>query len=163
MRRVEKRLIQYINGTGRKIRDVEICNYAAHDSNVVLDSLFKVIHYGIDTTTGEQSLDKVCELVNNVKSILENYDDVNRGIVDRKLAKIDEKISYVLIEKQQSFKDVQRATKELEKLRTCIEDVLFRANLKNSNQYEFMNYLIDNFLELFRLHPFLVHKVFLQL
>ncbi len=144
MRRVEKKLIQYINGTGRKIREVEIYNYAAHDSNVVLDSLFKVIHYGIDTTTGEQSLDKVCELVNNVKSILENYDDVNRGIVDRKLAKIDEKISCVLIEKQQSFKDVQRATKELEKLRTCIEDVLYRAILKNSNQYEFMDYLIDS-------------------
>ena len=144
MRRVEKRLIQYLNGTGRKIREVEICKDALYDSNGILNSLFRVIHYGIDNTTGEQSLDKVCELVHYVKIIIENYDDVNRGIVNRRLAKIDEKINCVLIEKKKSFNDSERATKELEKLGTCIEDVLYHTNLKNSNQFEFMDYLIEN-------------------
>ena len=93
--------------------------------------------------TGLENLDAIRELVQSIGIILANYDDINRGVVSRKLRKLDEKIDRLKLENRNKFVDIENAYQELEMLRLELEKLESQTHEKDTKQYDFMNYLTN--------------------
>lgn len=141
MRNIERQLKSFVNGTGPKITYDTLCAYADRNPNEVIHILFKVINDELNSITGIGNLDKIRELVQSIGIILANYDDINRGVVVRKLRKLDEKIDRLKIENRKKFVDIQNAFQELEKVRLELEKLESQTAEKDTKQYDFVNYL----------------------
>ena len=141
MRNIERQLKSFVNGTGPKITYDTLCAYADRSPNEVIHILFKVINDELNSVTGIGNLNKIKELVQSIGIILANYDGINRGVVARKLRKLDEKIDRLKIENRKKFLDIQNAFQELEKVRLELEKLESQTAEKDTKQYDFINYL----------------------
>lgn len=143
MKNIEKQLVNFVRGTGSMVTYEALCDNADRNPNEVIHILFKVINDELNSMTGIGNLDAIRELVQSVGIILANYDDINRGVVSRKLRKLDEKIDRLKIEKRNKFVDIENAYQELEKLRLELEKLELQTHEKDTKQYDFMNYLTN--------------------
>lgn len=141
MRNIEKSLTNYVRGKGPIISEEILCDYADKSADDMINILFKIINDELDSVTGVDSLDKVRELFNCISIVLNNSDDVNRKVVIRKLHKLDEKIDRIKSENKKKFVDIDQAYSELESIREELETVEKQTEKKETNQYDFINYL----------------------
>lgn len=143
MRNIERQLVSFVKGTGSRVTYEVLCGYADKNPNEVIHILFKVINDELNVMTGFGNLDAIRELIQSIGIILVNYDDINRGVVSRKLKKLDEKIDRLKLENRNKFIDIENAYQELEKLRLELEKLELQAQEKDTKQYDFMNYLTN--------------------
>lgn len=152
MKNIEKELNNFINSRGSKVSDKDMIEEANKEPTATIMLLFKVINKQLDKLTGEETFEKTKILFNYVKEIIENCDGINRKLLIRKLARLDEKIDRMKQENRKKFVNVKKAFKELKTAQEEIEIVEDKVVEENSKPYEFISYLINeirdmNYLE----------------
>ena len=146
MKNIEKSFANFVKGKGPKVSEEEICTFAKKDENSadeLIDILFNVINSELDTVTGLESLERVRELFKCVNIVLNTNDNVNRKIVARKINRLDERLDRIKLENKDKFKDKTKAYKELELVRSGLEEVDYITTESETKQYEFVDFLIE--------------------
>ncbi|MBQ6498248.1 MAG: RNB domain-containing ribonuclease [Bacilli bacterium] len=143
MRNIEKSLVNFVNGKGPMISEEVLCNQATKDADETIDILFNVINKEIESVTGLESLERVRELFKCIKLILSTNDKVDRKKVARRINKLDERIDRIELENKNKFHDMKNAIQELESVRTELDTIGEEAVVKDTKQYDLINYLVD--------------------
>ena len=146
MKNIEKSFANFVKGKGPKVSEEEICTFAKKDENSadeLIDILFNVINSELDTVTGLESLERVRELFKCVNIVLNTNDNVNRKIVARNINRLDERLDRIKLENKDKFKDKTKAYKELELVRSVLEEVDYITTESETKQYEFVDFLIE--------------------
>ena len=143
MRNIEKSLVNFVKGKGPMISEEILCNHAAKDADETIDILFNVINQELETVTGLESLERVRELFKGISLILSTNDKVDRKKVARRINKLDERIDQIVLENRNKFYDVKRAVQELEAVRLELEGIDEQTVVKDTKQYDLINYLVD--------------------
>lgn len=140
---VEKALKNYLEKKGPKVKADDFYEYFEGNPNAAINVIFKLVNEEIDTMSDDKTLDRVVEILKYIDVILGNCCDANRKIVSRKVKKLTEKLSRILDEKKKSFKNINKIKSEFEKVKRKLESLDNLNSEKNSKQYNFMKYLID--------------------
>ena len=148
MQNIKKTLTNYVHGKGPKVKNNTIQTCAEKDANKTADILLKIINDEIDKIDGTESLDKVRELINLIETLLSTSEDINRKIIMRRLHKLDEKIDRIKEENNKKILNSKKAYKELETTRKALEKIQETTYDKESQQYYFMNYLVEEIKEI---------------
>ena len=143
MNNIEKTLVNFVKGKGPIISDEALCIHASKNANETIDIIFNVINKELDAVTGLESLEKVRELFGCIKTVLNTCDTVDRKKVARRINKLDEKIDRIELENKNKFSDVKKAVRELESVREELEGIDEQNVVKDTKQYDLINYLID--------------------
>ena len=146
MKNIEKSLSNFVKGNGPKVSEEELCTYANKNedsADELIDILFNVIRSELDTVTGSESLWRVGELCKCISIVLHTNDNVDRKKVARRLNKLDERIDIIKLENKNKFQDKNNAYRELEDVREKLEEVSNDNKIKETKQYDFIKYLID--------------------
>lgn len=146
MKNIEKSLVNYVNGRGPKVSDEALCDYAqisAKNSNEIIDILFRVINDELDKVTGTKPLDKVNELIKSIQTLVVKVDEIDKGIVERKLKSLYYRLDHLQEENKNKFIDIDNAIKELEILKNTTEGISTNTTETKNKQYDFINYLVE--------------------
>ena len=140
---IEKALRNYLNRKGPKIKYDDFCVYCENNADAAINVLFKLANEEIDTMTDSKTLDRVVEVLKYVELIIGNCDDANRKIVNRKIVKLTEKLTRIQIEKYKKFSNMNKIRSEFNKVKRQLEVLLNLCEQKDTKQYNFMQYLIE--------------------
>ena len=99
----EKALKKYLNGTGQKIEFKKFAKLVWSNGDDAIKVLFQLVNQELDTMNDEKNLDRVVEVLKYVGVVISNSDNINRKLIIKKLAKLDEKIDRIEIEGQSKF------------------------------------------------------------
>ena len=143
MKSIENRLASYVKGNSKKISNKTITSLANKDADDIINTLFNLINKELDSINDSVNTSKIFDLLDYVYIIMTNQDDVNRGIIGRKLLKLDEKLSRIKLENKNKFFNYRNICKSLDKIENKIEEIRITSIETNSKQYEFINYLIE--------------------
>ena len=117
----EKALKKYLNGTGQKIEFKKFAKLVWSNGDDAIKVLFQLVNQELDTMNDEKNLDRVVEVLKYVGVVISNSDNINRKLIIKKLAKLDEKIDRIEIEGQSKFNQ-RHLFNELEKVRRkCLD------------------------------------------
>jgi hypothetical protein len=142
MKNIEKSLTNYVQGTGPYVSRDTLCSYAEKDADDIINILFNLVNNELDCVDGTGSLDRVIALLDYVKKIVIVNDDANRKKILRRLRKLIEKIDRVKVENKNKFNDINKAFSELDRVLEEIGELEMTVTDKNTNQYDFINYLV---------------------
>lgn len=140
---IEKALRNYLNRKGPKIKYDDFCVYCENNADAAINVLFKLANEEIDTMTDSKTLDRVVEVLKYVELIIGSCDDANRKIVNRKIVKLTEKLTRIQIEKYKKFSNMNKIRSEFNKVKRELEVLLDLCEKKDTKQYNFMQYLIE--------------------
>ena len=140
---IEKALRNYLNRKGPKIKYDDFCVYCENNADAAINVLFKLANEEIDTMTDSKTLDRVVEVLKYVELIIGNCDDANRKIVNRKIVKLTEKLTRIQIEEYKRFSNMNKIKSEFNKVKRQLEVLLNLCEQKDTKQYNFMQYLIE--------------------
>lgn len=140
---IEKALRNYLNRKGPKIKYDDFCVYCENNADAAINVLFKLANEEIDTMTDSKTLDRVVEVLKYVELIIGNCDDANRKIVNRKIVKLTEKLTRIQIEEYKKFSNMNKIRSEFNKVKRELEVLLDLCEKKDTKQYNFMQYLIE--------------------
>ena len=140
---IEKALRQYLKGTGPKVRESEFYDCTFGDGNATINVLFRLVNEEIDSITEQHALDRVVEVLKLMETTLSIDDGVNRKIVSRKLLKLDEKMDRILAEGGKKFSNLNKIASEFNKVRRQLERLSLLNEAKDTRQYDFMKFLIQ--------------------
>ena len=140
---IEKALRNYLNRKGPKIKYDDFCVYCENNADAAINVLFKLANEEIDTMTDSKTLDRVVEVLKYVELIIGNCDDANRKIVNRKIVKLTEKLTRIQIEEYKRFSNMSKIKSEFNKVKRELEVLLDLCEKKDTKQYNFMQYLIE--------------------
>ena len=152
MKSIEKSLASYVKGNSKKVSNKTITTLANKDADGLVDTLFSLINKELDSIVDTVNTSKILDLLDYVYIVMTNQDSVDRGIINRKLLKLDEKIDRIKLENKNKFKNYHNICKSLDKIAIKTDEIRFTSEETNSKQYEFINYLIEeiknmNYLE----------------
>jgi len=141
---IEKALNNYLNGTKPRIKESELLECCeSNGSNAVINVLFNLVNDRVNNIDETQAMERVVEVLKLIEIILKNEDDINRKIVNRKIFKLYEKMDRILLEGTKKFHNKNKIESEFNKIRREL-DVLLKLNEeKDSKQYDFVTFLID--------------------
>ncbi len=142
MRNIEKKLTSYVENHGPRPTDNYILKEANKDNEVV-DALFHIINKELEKITGEESLEKVRQLIRYIQIIFENCDNIDRRYIKRKLTRLDEKIDRIKLENRKKFVNINNAYKELKTTQDIIDKIEDKVDKEEQKPYEFVSYLIE--------------------
>lgn len=140
---IEKALRNYLNRKGPKIKYDDFCVYCENNADAAINVLFKLANEEIDTMTDPKTLDRVVEVLKYVELIIGSCDDANRKIVNRKIVKLTEKLTRIQIEEYKKFSNMNKIRSEFNKVKRELEVLLDLCEKKDTKQYNFMQYLIE--------------------
>ena len=143
MRNIEKSLVNFVKGKGPMISEEDLCNHATKNADETIDILFNVINNEVDNVTGLESLARVRELFKSITIVLSTNDKVDRKKVARRINKLDERIDRIELENKNKFRDEKNAIQELEAVRAELDGIDQQATIKETKQYDLINYLVD--------------------
>ena len=152
MSNIEKTLVNFVKGKGPMISEEMLCTYASKNADETIDIIFRVINKELDLVTGLESLERVRDLFKCISIVLSTNDTVDRKKVARKINKLDERIDRIELENKNKFQNVKNAIQELESVREELEGIDEQAVIKDTEQYDLVNYLVEekqdiNYLE----------------
>ena len=152
MSNIEKILVNFVKGKGPMISEEMLCTYASKNADETIDIIFRVINKELDLVTGLESLERVRDLFKCISIVLSTNDTVDRKKVARKINKLDERIDRIELENKNKFQNVKNAIQELESVREELEGIDEQAVIKDTKQYDLVNYLVEekqdiNYLE----------------
>ena len=140
---IEKALRNYLNRKGPKIKYDDFCVYCENNADAAINVLFKLANEEIDTMTDSKILDRVVEVLKYVELVIGNCDDANRKIINRKIIKLTEKLTRIQIEQYKKFNNMNKIKSEFNKVKRELEVLLDLCEKKDTKQYNFMQYLIE--------------------
>lgn len=140
---IEKALRNYLKGNGPKVKNKDFWEFAQKDGNAVINVLFKLANEEIDSMHNKKTLDRVVEVLKLGEIVLQNAEGLNRKLIARKIYKLQEKLDRILSEGKRKFSNINKIKSEFNKVRREL-DVLLEANeQKDTKQYDFMDFLIE--------------------
>ena len=140
---IEKALRNYLNRKGPKIKYDDFCVYCENNADAAINVLFKLANEEIDTMNDSKILDRVVEVLKYVELVIGNCDDANRKIIHRKIVKLTEKLTRIQIEEYKRFSNMNKIKSEFNKVKRELEVLLDLCEKKDTKQYNFMQYLIE--------------------
>ena len=140
---IEKSLRNYLNSKGPKIKYDSFCVLAENNSNELINVIFKLVNEEIDSMNDTKILDRVVELLKYVEVIIGNCDDTNRKIVIRKIHKLLEKLPRNLEEGRRKYFKPKKIKSEFNKVKEELEHIEEMCEKKETKQYNFMQYLVE--------------------
>lgn len=139
---IEKALRNYIEGKGNKIKYEEFINLVKSNGNNAANVLFKLVNEQLDTMSDTKCLDRTIEVLKYLGVILANCQNVNRKLISRKLFKLEFKLETIESEGKNKF-NLKHLQSEFEKLKNQIIELQDMTDNKDTKQYDFISYLIN--------------------
>ena len=140
---VEKALRNYLKGTGPKVKPKAFYTYASGDGNATFNVLFKLATEEIDNMTDSKTLDRVVEVLKLGEILLRNVEDLNRKVIARKIVKLQQRLETILAEGTRKFSNIKKIKSEFNKVNRELEVLLDINEEKDTKQYDFMTFLIE--------------------
>ena len=140
---IEKALRSYLKGVGPKIKDKDFFEHANGRANEIFNVLFKLANEEIDSIDESKALDRVVEMLKYGEGILNLEDNINRKIIARKLFRLSEKLDRIISEGRKKFSNINKIQSEFNKVRREIDKLLELNESKDTKQYDFMSFLIQ--------------------
>ena len=150
MKNIEKSLENFLKGRAPRVSFEELIEYANKsdkDADEIIDILFRVINYELNSYDGSKSLDKIRDLLQSTSSILLNSNNVNRGIVGRKACGLNYKLEHLLESNKNIIIDFDTAIKEIEKTRLAAYELSEQTELRNTKQYDVIDCIVNEMKE----------------
>ena len=145
MKSIEKSLTNFLNGTAPRVSEEQLVEYASRSkekANEIIDILFNVINYSLDIYTGSKTLEKERDLLKCVSTVMLNNSDVDRGIVARKIHKLDYKLANLSEANKKRIIDFDMVNKEIEKTRLTVDALNVQTITTETKSYDFINHLV---------------------
>ena len=139
---IEKALRNYIEGKGNKIKYEEFINLVKSNGNNAANVLFKLVNEQLDTMSDTKCLDRTIEVLKYLGVILANCQNVNRKLISRKLFKLEFKLETIESEGKNKF-NLKHLQSEFGKLKNQIIELQDMTDNKDTKQYDFISYLIN--------------------
>ena len=73
---IEKALRNYLKGSGPRVKYKAFFESASKDPNAAASVLFDLLNEEVDSMTDTKCLNKTIELINYLKIIISNFDDI---------------------------------------------------------------------------------------
>ena len=140
---IEKALHNYLKSNGPKVKEKDFFEYANGDGNGILNVLFDLATEEIESITEKKALDRVVEVLRLGEIVLRNNDGVNRKIVARRLIRLQTRMERILSEGQKKYTNIKKIKSEFNKVNREIERLLSITEEKDTQQYDFMAFLIN--------------------
>lgn len=146
MKSIEKALTNFLIGTGPRVSEEVLIDYASKSRekvNEIIDILFNVINYDLDIYTGVKSLEKTRDLLKCISTVMLNSDRVDRGIVARKTLKLDYKLEHLTESNKYRIIDIDNANIEIEKTRIAVDAISDQTVNTETKQYDVVDLLVN--------------------
>lgn len=140
---IEKALRNYLKGSGPRVKYKAFFENASKDPNAAASVLFDLLNEEVDSMTDTKCLNKTIELINYLKIIISNFDEINRKIIGRRLNKLSEKLDRIEFERKKYFTNRKHIKKEFDRLRVEIDSALELTDKQETKQYDFMRFLVN--------------------
>lgn len=140
---IEKALRNYLKGSGPRVKYKAFYENASKDPNAAVSVLFDLLNDEVDSMTDTKCLNKTIELINYLKIIITNFDEINRKIIGRRLNKLSEKLDRIESEKKKYFINKKHVKNEFDRLRIEIDEALELTSKQETKQYDFMKFLVN--------------------
>ncbi len=140
---IEKALRNYLNCNGPKVKEKDFFQYANGDANASLDVLFSLIDDEIESINEKKALDRVVEVLKLAEILIRNNDGINRKVVSRRIVRLETKMDRILSERKKSFYNIKKIRSEFRKVERQLDSLLEITSEKDTKQYDFMSFLID--------------------
>ncbi|MBQ8534302.1 MAG: RNB domain-containing ribonuclease [Bacilli bacterium] len=140
---IEKALRNYLKGLGPRVKYKVFFENASKDPNAAASVLFDLLNEEVDSMTDTKCLNKTIELINYLKIIISNFDEINRKIIGRRLNKLSEKLDRIEFERKKYFTNRKHIKKEFDRLRVEIDSALELTDKQETKQYDFMRFLVN--------------------
>ena len=140
---VEKALRNYLKGKGPKVKANMFYTYAIGNGNATFNVLFKLVNEEIDTMTDSKILDRVVEVLKLGEILIRNDDGLNRKAIARKIVRLQQKLDTILEEGKRKFSNLKKIKSEFNKVQRELEILLEMNEEKDTKQYDFMAFLIE--------------------
>lgn len=140
---IEKALRNYLKGSGPRVKYKAFYENASKDPNAAISVLFDLLNEEVDSMTDTKCLNKTIDLINYLKIIITNFDEINRKLIGRRLNKLSEKLDRIEFERKKYFINKKHVKNEFDKLRIEIDEALELTSKQESKQYDFMKFLVN--------------------
>ena len=140
---IEKALRNYLKGSGPRVKYKAFFESASKDPNAAASVLFDLLNEEVDSMTDTKCLNKTIELINYLKIVISNFDEINRKIIGRRLNKLSEKLDRIELERKKYFINRKHIKKEFDRLRVEIDSTLELTDKQETKQYDFMRFLVN--------------------
>ena len=140
---IEKALRNYLKGSGPRVKYKAFYENATKDPNAAISVLFDLLNEEVDSMTDTKCLNKTIELINYLKIIITNFDEINRKLIGRRLNKLSEKLDRIEFERKKYFINKKHVKNEFDRLRVEIDEALELTSKQETKQYDFMKFLVN--------------------
>ena len=140
---IEKALRNYLKGSGPRVKYKAFYENASKDPNAAISVLFDLLNEEVDSMTDTKCLNKTIDLINYLKIIITNFDEINRKLIGRRLNKLSEKLDRIEFERKKYFINKKHVKNEFDRLRIEIDEALELTSKQESKQYDFMKFLVN--------------------
>lgn len=131
---------EYLKGTNNISINRLVYQKGINDPNEVMNIIFDIINDQLEQFDGTESLDRVINLLKSLSILIENYNTIDRKLLNRKINKLKQKID--TLESERTFLDNKKANKSLGRLMD-VADIIESDNQDLENKpYIFIRYLI---------------------
>ena len=136
-----KTMIQnYLNGTEKTSIYKLVYNKGIENPNEVMNIIFDIINDQLDQFDGTESLDRVINLLKSLRTLVENYHEIDRKLLNRKINKLKQKID--TIENERTFPNNKMANKSLDRLMDVADLIEYDIQELENKPYDYIRYLI---------------------
>ena len=133
-------LQNYLNGTEKTSIYKLVYNKGIENPNKVMNIIFDIINDQLDQFNGTESLDRVINLLKSLSTLVENYDEIDRKLLNRKINKLKQKID--IIENERTFPNNKMANKSLDRLMDVADLIESDTQELENKPYDYIKYLI---------------------
>lgn len=140
---IEKALRNYLKGSGPRVKYKAFYENASKDPNATISVLFELLNEEVDSMTDTKCLNKTIELINYLTIIINNFDEINRKLIARRLNKLSEKLDRIETERKKYFTNRKHIKNEFDRLRREIDVALELTSKQETKQYDFMKFLVN--------------------
>ena len=146
MKKYEKAIIKSIEEnrhlrTGELTMYLQEANKSEKELNKLIKTIFKYMDNKIDDYTGIASISNLNIAFSYLKEIQTNL-NYDRDLFTRRLVRLEERIDRVKLEKEDKFINQKYAIKQLEKIKTNIEELEHFLN-EDINEYIIVDHIIN--------------------
>ena len=142
MKVAERVLKDFMKGSSRKLTSKELIQLAKEDPEELVEAIFQTMNEELDKITDGKSLEPIREVLTYI-TVLVGTKDMDRDFILKKLYKLDVKIDRIQLEKEKKLRNPKKVYKELEEFRKDLEEVEKQVEEKETKQYEFIEYLLE--------------------
>jgi len=139
-RKTKTMMQNYLSGAEKISINKIVYQKGINDPNEVMEIIFDIINDQLEQFDGTESLDRVINLLKSLSILIENYNTIDRKLLNRKINKLKQKID--TLESERTFLDNKKANKSLYRLMDVADIIESDIQDLENKPYVFIRYLI---------------------